>query len=48
MLVDILIAVVITIVAVLLGLTVHPLLFLLIVFALLYLFTRHAGRRRVY
>jgi hypothetical protein len=48
MLVDLLIAVLITIVAVALGITVHPLLFLLIVFALIYLFTRHAGRRRVY
>lgn len=43
---DILIALLITAVAVVLGITVHPLLFLLIVFAVIYLFTRHAGSRR--
>ncbi len=46
MLFDILIALLITAVAVVLGITVHPLLFLLIVFAVIYLFTRHAGSRR--
>ncbi len=46
MLFDILIALLITAVAVVLGLTVHPLLFLIIVFAVIYLFTRHAGGRR--
>jgi len=43
MLFDILIAVV----AVILGITVHPLLFLILVLAVMYLFTRHAGRRHV-
>lgn len=47
MLFDILVALLITAVAVVLGLTVHPLLFLIIVSAVIYLFTRHAGRRRV-
>ena len=47
MLFDILIALLITAVAVILGITVHPLLFLIIVFAVIYLFTRHAGRRHV-
>lgn len=46
MLFDILIALLITAVAVVLGITVHPLLFLIVVFALVYLFTRHAGGRR--
>lgn len=46
MLFDILIALLITAVAVVLGITVHPLLFLIIVLAVIYLFTRHAGRRR--
>ena len=39
---DLLLALVITVVAVALGIIVHPLLFLLIVFAVLYLFTRRA------
>ena len=42
---DLLVAVLITAVAVVLGLIVHPLLFLIIVFAVLYLFMRH-GRSR--
>jgi hypothetical protein len=46
MLFDILVALLITAVAVVLGITVHPLLFLLIVLALLFLFTRRAGGRR--
>lgn len=46
MLFDILIALLITAVAVILGITVHPLLFLLIVLAVIWLFTRHAGSRR--
>lgn len=46
MLFDILIALLITVVAVVLGITVHPLLFLLLVLAVLWLFTRHAGGRR--
>lgn len=37
---DLLLALVITVVAVVLGVTVHPLLFLLIVFAILLLFVR--------
>jgi hypothetical protein len=40
---DLLLAAVITVVAVVLGLIVHPLLFLLIVFAVLFLFTRRSG-----
>jgi hypothetical protein len=47
MLFDILIALLITAVAVVLGITVHPLLFLLIVLALLFLFTRAGSRRHV-
>lgn len=47
MLFDILIALLITAVAVILGITVHPLLFLILVLAVVYLFTRHAGRRHV-
>jgi hypothetical protein len=43
---DILIALLITAVAVILGITVHPLLFLLVVLAIIWLFTRHAGGRR--
>jgi len=39
---DLLLALVITVVAVVLGLIVHPLLFLLLIFAVLYLFTRRA------
>lgn len=46
MLFDILIALLITAVAVILGITVHPLLFLLVVLAIIWLFTRHAGGRR--
>ncbi|HET9094684.1 MAG TPA: hypothetical protein VFN36_06305 [Solirubrobacteraceae bacterium] len=37
---DLLIAAIITVIAVVLGLTVHPLLFLLIVFAILFLLLR--------
>ncbi len=46
MLFDILVALLITAVAVVLGITVHPLLFLILVLAVIYLFTRHAGGRR--
>ncbi|MDE3206959.1 MAG: hypothetical protein KGQ66_22370 [Acidobacteriota bacterium] len=46
MLFDILIALLITAVAVVLGITVHPLLFLIIILAVIYLFGRHAGRGR--
>jgi hypothetical protein len=46
MLFDILIALLITVVAVVLGITVHPLLFLLIVLAVIWLVTRHSGGRR--
>lgn len=45
MLFDVLIALLITAVAVILGITVHPLLFLLVVLAILFLFTRHASGR---
>ena len=41
MLADILIALLITVVAVVLGLTVHPLLFFLIALAIVWLFARH-------
>ena len=44
---DLLIALLITVIAVVLGLTVHPLLFLVIVFAVLYLVMRGGSRRRV-
>jgi hypothetical protein len=46
MLFDLLIALLITAVAVVLGLTVHPLLFLIVVFAVIYLVARHGGGRR--
>ncbi|HET9731760.1 MAG TPA: hypothetical protein VFP54_03705 [Acidimicrobiales bacterium] len=46
MLFDILIALLITVVAVVLGITVHPLLFLLLVLAVIWLFARHAGGSR--
>lgn len=46
MLFDILIALLITAVAVVLGITVHPLLFLLVILAVVYLFTRHSSGRR--
>ncbi|HET9078608.1 MAG TPA: hypothetical protein VFN68_16855 [Acidimicrobiales bacterium] len=46
MLFDILVALLITAVAVVLGITVHPLLFLLIVLAVIFLVSRHAGGRR--
>lgn len=44
MLIDVLVALAITVIAVVLGLVVHPLLFFIIVFALLYLFFRRSGR----
>jgi len=43
---DLLIALLITAVAVVLGLTVHPLLFLIIVFAIVYFFARGGARGR--
>lgn len=46
MLFDILVALLITVVAVVLGITVHPLLFLLLVLAVIWIFARHAGGRR--
>jgi hypothetical protein len=46
MVVDLLIALLITAVAVVLGITVHPLLFLLVVFAVIYVIARSGGRRR--
>ena len=46
MLVDILIALLITIAAVVLGLTIHPVLFFLIAFALIYVIARFSGRSR--
>jgi hypothetical protein len=47
MLFDILIALLITAVAIVLGITVHPLLFLIVVLAVVWLFTRHSSRRHV-
>lgn len=47
MLFDLLVALLITAVAVVLGLTVHPLLFLIIVFAVIYIAFRHSGRRHL-
>jgi hypothetical protein len=47
MLVDLLVALLITAVAIALGLTVHPLLFLIVVFAVIYLVSRHGRRSRV-
>jgi hypothetical protein len=41
MLLDILIAVLITVVAIILGIAVHPLLFFVVVLAIVWLFTRH-------
>ena len=46
MLTDALIALVITAIAVVLGLTVHPVLFFLLVFAIAYLVIRRPGARR--
>jgi hypothetical protein len=45
MLFDILIAVAITIVAIVLGIAVHPWLLFILVFAVIYLFARHGSRR---
>jgi hypothetical protein len=47
-LVDILIALVITAIAIALGVTVHPLLFFLIVLAVVWLIARHRGGARAY
>lgn len=46
MLFDILVALLITAVAIILGIVVHPLLFLILIFAVLYFFGRRAGTRR--
>lgn len=46
MLGDILIALLITIVAIVLGIVVHPFLFFLVVLAVVWLFARHSTRRR--
>ncbi len=43
MVMDLLLAAVITVVAIALGIVVHPLLFLIIVFAVLFLFFRRGG-----
>jgi len=46
---DILVAVLITIVAIVLGIAVHPLLFFLLVLAVIWLVARHwGGTRRAY
>jgi hypothetical protein len=44
---DIVVAVLITILAVVLGITVHPVLLFIIVLAIVYLVVRHRGRSRV-
>jgi hypothetical protein len=44
---DVLVALAITILAVILGITVHPVLLFLIVLAIVYLVVRHRGRSRV-
>lgn len=46
MVMDLLIALVITIVAIALGVTVHPVLFFLIAFAVIWLVARHRSGRR--
>jgi hypothetical protein len=46
MLIDLLVAFVITAIAVVLGIVVHPLLFLVVVFAVVYLVARHGTGRR--
>ena len=46
MVLDILIALLITVAAVVLGLTVHPVLFFLIAFALIYVIARFSARGR--
>ena len=45
MLVDILVALVITALAIVLGVVVHPLLFFIVVLAVVYLLARHGNRR---
>jgi hypothetical protein len=45
MLMDILIALAITVVAIVLGITVHPLLFFILVLAVVWLFARHGTHR---
>ena len=45
MLADVLVALVITALAIVLGLAVHPLLFFIVVFAVVYLVARHGTRR---
>jgi hypothetical protein len=46
MLADVLVALLIVVVAAVLGLVVHPLLWFIAVLAVIYLFTRHGGGRR--
>lgn len=48
MLLDVLIALIIVVVAVALGLTVHPLFWLIVILAALWMFGRRGTRRRVY
>ena len=45
MLADILVALLMTAVAIVLGVVVHPLLFFVVVLALVWLLARHGGRR---
>ncbi|MST35096.1 hypothetical protein GHK86_20490, partial [Acidimicrobiaceae bacterium USS-CC1] len=47
MLADILVALLITAVAIVLGVVVHPVLFFLIILAIVWLFARRGGRRHV-
>lgn len=48
MLLDVLIALIIIVVAVALGLTVHPLFWFLVILAALWMFGRRGAHRRVY
>ena len=48
MLLDVLIALIIVVVAVALGLTVHPLFWLIVILAAFWMFGRRGTRRRVY
>jgi hypothetical protein len=46
LLTDVIVALLITIVAIVLGIVVHPLLFFVVVLAIVYLFARHRSRGR--
>ena len=46
MLFDVVVALLITVLAIVLGITVHPVLFFIVVLAVVYLFARHRSRAR--